>query len=149
MDQMYRVVPKAEISILNQHTFQVNYNEECTGIRKEYEVFLGKESKFCCCSYHDFCCYHMFCNHFFTILNSNLAKLDNLSPFLQDHADMTLDHNMFININETVSPSWKDETTSNKMEEQFDKLNNEFCDNTDTIHTNHRDDLNMKSSVTK
>ena len=146
---MYRVVPKAEISILDQHTFQVNYNEECTGIRKEYEVFLGKESKFCCCSYHDFCCYHMFCNHFFTILNSNLAKLDNLSPFLQNHADMTLDHNMFININETVSPSWKDETTSNKMEEQVDKLNNEFCDNTDTIHTNHRDDLNMKSSVTK
>ena len=146
---MYRVVPKAEISILDQHTFQVNYNEECTGIRKEYEVFLGKESKFCCCSYHDFCCYHMFCNHFFTILNSNLAKLDDLSPLLLDHADMTLDHNMFGNNNEINSPSWKDETTSNKMEEQVDKLNNEFCDNTDTIHTNHRDDLNMKSSVTK
>ena len=146
---MYRVVPKAEISILDQHTFQVNYNEECTGIRKEYEVFLGKESKFCCCSYHDFCCYHVFCNHFFTILNSNLAKLDDLSPLLLDHADMILDHNMFGNNNEINSPSWKDETTSNKMEEQFDKLNNEFCDNTDTIHTNHRDDLNMKSSVTK
>ena len=123
---MYRVVPKAEISILDQHTFQVNYNEECTGIRKEYEVFLGKESKFCCCSYHDFCCYHMFCNHFFTILNSNLAKLDDLSPLLLDHADMTLDHNMFGNNNEINSPSWKDETTSNKMEEQVDKLNNEF-----------------------
>ena len=146
---MYRVVPKAEISILDQHTFQVNYNEECTGIRKEYEVFLGKESKFCCCSYHDFCCYHMFCNHFFTILNSNLAKLDDLSPLLLEHADMTLDHNMFGNNNEINSPSWKDETTRNKMEEQVDKLNNEFCDNTDTIHTNHRDDLNMNSSVTK
>ena len=33
--------------------------------------------------------------------------------------------------------------------EEVDKLNNEFPKNTETIYTNHRDDLNMKSSVTK
>ena len=32
------------------------------------------------------------------------------------------------------------------MVEEVDKVNNE---NTETIYTNHRDDLNMKSSVTK
>ena len=35
------------------------------------------------------------------------------------------------------------------MVEEFDILNNEFPENTKTIYTNHRDDLIMKSSVTK
>ena len=35
------------------------------------------------------------------------------------------------------------------MVEEFDKLNNEFPENTETIYTNHRDYLIMKSSVTK
>ena len=46
---------------------------------------------------------------------------------------MILDHSMFGNNNETDSPSWKDETPSNKMVEEFDKLNNEFLENTETI----------------
>ena len=56
---------------------------------------------------------------------------------------------MFGNNNDKDSPSWKDETPSNKMVEEVDKLNNEFPKNTETIDTNHLDDLNMKSSVTK
>ena len=32
--------------------------------------------------------------------------------------------------------------------EEVDKLNNEFPENSETIYTNDRDDLNMKSSVT-
>ena len=35
------------------------------------------------------------------------------------------------------------------MVEEVDKVNNEFSENTETIDTNHLDDLNMKSSVTK
>ena len=35
------------------------------------------------------------------------------------------------------------------MVEEFDKLNNEFPENTETIYTNHRDDLIMKLLVTK
>ena len=62
---------------------------------------------------------------------------------------MILDHSIFGNNNEIDSPSWKDETRSNKMVEEVDKLNNEFPENTETIDTNHLDDLNMKSSVTK
>ena len=65
---MYRAVPKAEINRLDQHTFKVNHNEECTGIRKEYEVFLGNESKFCSCSCHDFRRYPMLCKHFLQFL---------------------------------------------------------------------------------
>ena len=56
---------------------------------------------------------------------------------------------MFGNNNEIDSPSCKDETTSNKMVEEVDKLNNEFPKNTKTIYANHRDNSNMKSSVTK
>ena len=33
--------------------------------------------------------------------------------------------------------------------EEVDKLNKEFPENTETVYTNHRDNLNMKSSVTK
>ena len=55
LEKMYRVGPKAEINRLDQHTFKVNHNEESTGIRRECEVFLGNESKFCSCSCHDFC----------------------------------------------------------------------------------------------
>ena len=62
---------------------------------------------------------------------------------------MILDHNVFGNNNEIDSPTWKDETPSNKMVEEVDKLNKEFPENTERIYTNHRDDLNMKSSVTK
>ena len=145
---MYRAVPKAEINRLDQHTFKVNHNEECTGIRKEYEMFLGNESKYCSYSCHDFRRYRMLCKHFFTIFNSNLAKFDDLSPLFLNHPYMILDHSMFDN-NEIDCPSWKDETPSNKMVEEFDKLNNEFPENTETIYTNHRDDLIMKSSVTK
>ena len=35
------------------------------------------------------------------------------------------------------------------MMEEFDKLNNEFPENTETIYTNHRDDLIMRSSAIK
>ena len=146
---MDRVVSKAEINRLDQHTFNVNHNEECAGIRKEYEVFLGNESKFCSCSCHDFRRYRMLCKHFFTIFNSNLAKFDDLSPLFLNHPYMILDHSMFGNNIEIDSPSWKDETPSNKIVEEFDKLNNEFPENTETTYSNHRDDLIMKSSVTK
>ena len=33
--------------------------------------------------------------------------------------------------------------------DEVDKLNKEFPENTETVYTNHRDNLNMKSSVTK
>ena len=78
---MYRVVAKTDINRLDQHAFKVNHNEECTGIRKEYKVFIGDESKFFSCCCHDFLCYRMLCKHFFKMFNSNLAKFDNLSPF--------------------------------------------------------------------
>ena len=97
---MYRAVPKAEINRLDQHAFKVNHNEECTGIRKEYEVFLGNETKFCSCSCHDFRDYRMVCKHFFTIFDSSLAKLDDLSPLFLNHPDMISDHSMFGNNNE-------------------------------------------------
>ena len=35
------------------------------------------------------------------------------------------------------------------MVEEVDKINNKFPENTETIDTNHLDDLNMKLSVTK
>ena len=35
------------------------------------------------------------------------------------------------------------------MVEEFDKLNNEFPENTETIYTNHRDDLIIRSSAIK
>ena len=35
------------------------------------------------------------------------------------------------------------------MVEEVDKINNKFPENTKTIDTNHLDDLNIKSSVTK
>ena len=146
---MYRVVPTAEINRLEQHAFKVNHNEECTVVRKEYEVFLGNESKFCSCSCHDFCRYRMLCKHFQTTFNSNLAKFTDLSSLFLNHPYMILDHSMFCDNNEIDSPSCKDETPSNKMVEEVDKLSNEFPENTETIYTNHRDDLNMKSSVTK
>ena len=142
---MDRVVSKAEINRLDQHTFNVNHNEECAGIRKEYEVFLGNESKFCSCSCHDFRRYRMLCKDFFTIFNSNLAKFYDLSPLFLNLPYMTLDHRLFGNNNEMDSPSWKDETPSNKIVEEVDKLNIEFPENTETIYTNHRTDLNMKS----
>ena len=104
-------------------------------------MFLGYESKFCSCSCHDF--------SRFTIFNSNFAKFDDLSSLFLNHPHMILDHSMFDNNNEIDCPSWKDETPSNKMVEEFDKLNNEFPENTETIYTNHCDDLIMKSSVTK
>ena len=85
----------------------------------------------------------------FTIFNSNLAKFVDLSPLFLNHLYMILDHSMFGNNNEIDSPSWKDETPSNKMVEEVDKLNNEFPENTKTTDTNHLGDLNMKSSVTK
>ena len=56
---------------------------------------------------------------------------------------------MFRNNNEIDSPSWKGETPSDKMMEQVDKTNNDFPENTETIDTNHLDDLNIKSSVNK
>ena len=147
---MFRVVPKAEINRLDQHTFKVNHNEECTSIRKEYKVLLGNESKFCSCNCHDFCRYRMLCKHFFTIFNSNLAKFDDLSPLFLNHPYMILDHSMFGNNNEMIdSPTWKDENPSNKMVEEVDKVNNEFPENTETIDTNHLDDFNAKPSVTK
>ena len=74
-----------------------------------------------------------FVNIFFTIFNSNLAKFDDLSPLFLDHPYMILDHSMFGNNNDIDSPSWKDETPSNKMVEEVDKLNNEFPENTKTI----------------
>ena len=43
LEKVYRVVLKPEINRLDQHTFKVNHNEECTSIRKEYEVFLGNK----------------------------------------------------------------------------------------------------------
>ena len=46
---------------------------------------------------------------------------------------MILDHNMFGNDNEIDCLSWKDETPSNKMVEEFDKLNNKSLENTETI----------------
>ena len=100
LEKMYRAVPKDEINRLDQHTFKVNHNEECTGIRKEYEVFLGNETKFCSCSCHDFRDYRMVCKHFFTIFDSSLAKLDDLSPLFLNHPDMISDHSMFGNNNE-------------------------------------------------
>ena len=144
MEKVYRVVLKPEINRLDQHTFKVNHNEECTGIRKEYEVFLRNESKFFSCIRHDFRRYRMLCKHFFTTFNSNLATFDNLN-----HPYMIFSHSMFGNNNEVDPPSCKDETPSNKMVKEVDKLNNNFPENTETIYTNHRDDLNMKSSVTK
>ena len=39
---------------------------------------------------------------------------------------MILDHNVFGNNNEIDSPTWKDETPSNKMVEEVDKLNKNF-----------------------
>ena len=149
LEKMYTVVPKAEINRLDQYTFKVNHDEECTGIKKEYEVFLGSESKFCSCSCHDFRRYRILCKHFFRIFKSKLAKFYDLSPLFVNHLYVILDHSMFGNNNETDSSSWKDETPSNKMVEEVDKLNNEFPQNTETIYTTHRDDLNMKSSVTK
>ena len=68
LEKMYRAVPKSEINRLDQREFKVNHNEECTGIRKEYEVFLGNESKFCSCSCHDFRRYRMLCKHFLQFL---------------------------------------------------------------------------------
>ena len=62
---------------------------------------------------------------------------------------MIFSHSMFGNNNEVDPPSCKDETPSNKMVKEVDKLNNNFPENTETIYTNHRDDLNMKTSVTK
>ena len=85
----------------------------------------------------------------FLQLNSHLAKFDDLSPLFLNHPYMILDHSMFGNNNEIDCPNWKDETPSNKMVEEFDKLNNKFPENTETMYTNHRDDLIMKSSVTK
>ena len=126
LEKMYRAVPKGEIKRLDQYTFKVNHNEECTGIRKEYEVFLGNESKFYRCSCHDFHRYRMLCKHFLTIFNSNSAKFDDLSPLFLNDPYMILDHSVFGDNNEISSPSWKDETPSNKMVEQFDKLKNEF-----------------------
>ena len=92
--------------------------------------------------------YGMFCKHFFTIFISNLAKFDELIPFFLNHPYMILDHSLFGSNNEIDSTSWKDETSSNKMVEEVDKLNSEFPENTETIYTNDRDGLNMKSSVT-
>ena len=109
-EKMYTVVPKAEINRLDQHTFKVNHNEECTGIKKEYEVFLGNESKFCSCSCQDFRRYRMLCKHFFLIFKSKLAKFYDLSPLFVNHPYMILDHTMFGNNNEIDSSSWKDET---------------------------------------
>ena len=91
----------------------------------------------------------MLCKHFFTIFYSNLAKFDDLSPLFLNHPYMILDHSMFGNNKEIDSPGWKNETLSNKMVEEVDKLNNEFLENTETTYTYHRDYLNMKSSVTK
>ena len=65
LENIYRAVPKAEINRLDQHTFKVNHNEECTSIKKDYIYFLGNESKFCSCSCHNFCRYRMLCKHFF------------------------------------------------------------------------------------
>ena len=36
LEKMCRVLPKAEINRLDQHTFKVNHKEECSSIRKEY-----------------------------------------------------------------------------------------------------------------
>ena len=149
LEKMCRVVPQAEINRLDQHTFNVNRNEECTVIRKGYEVFLENESKFCSCGCHDFRRYRMLCKHFFTIFDSNLAKFDDLSPLFLNHPYMILDQSMFGNNNDIGSPSRKNEIPCNNMVEEDDKLNNEFSENTETIYTNHRDDLNMKSSVIK
>ena len=121
---MYRVVPKAEINRLDQYTFIVNHNEKGTAIRKEYEAFLGNESKFCSSSCHDFCCYRMLCKQFFTNFNSNLAKFDDLSPLFLNRPYMILNHSMSRNNNEMDSPSWKDESPSNKMIEEVDKTDN-------------------------
>ena len=38
---------------------------------------------------------------------------------------------MFGNNNEIDSPIWKDETSSNKMVEEVDKMHNEFPENTE------------------
>ena len=126
LEKMYRAVPKGGIKRLDQYTFKVNHNEECTGIRKEYKVFLGNESKFYSCSCHDFHRYRMLRKQFLTIFNSNLAKFDYLSPLFLNDRYMILDHSMFGDNNEIGSPSWKDETPSNKMVEKFDKIKNEF-----------------------
>ena len=48
---------------------------------------------------------------------------------------MILDHNVFGNNNEIDSPTWKDETPSNKMVEEVDKLNKEFPENSERIYT--------------
>ena len=50
LQKMYKIVRKSEINRLDQHIFKINHNEECTGITKEYEVFLENECKFCSCS---------------------------------------------------------------------------------------------------
>ena len=121
---MYRVVSKVEINRLDQYTFIVNHNEKGTAIRKEYEAFLGNESKFCSSSCPDFCRYRMLCKQFFTNFNSNLAKFDDLSPLFLNRPYMILNHSMFRNNNEMDSPSWKDESPSNKMIEEVDKTDN-------------------------
>ena len=105
LENIYRAVPKAEINRLDQHTFKVNHNEECTSIKKDYIYFLGNESKFCSCSCHNFCRYRMLCKHFFKIFNSNLAKFNGLRPLFLNHPYMILDHSMFGNNNEIDSPS--------------------------------------------
>ena len=79
----------------------------------------------------------------------DLAKFDDLSPLFLNHLYMILDHSMFRNNNEIDSPSWKDETPSNKIMEEDDKTNNDIPENTETIDSNHLDELNIKSSVTK
>ena len=61
---MYKLVSQAKINRLDQHTFKVYHNEEFTGIRKEYEVFLGNEYKFCSSSCHDFRRCHMLFLHY-------------------------------------------------------------------------------------
>ena len=68
----------------------------------------------------------MLCKHFFTIFDSNLAKLDDLSPLFLNHPYMILDHSKFGNNNEIDSPSRKDETPSNKMVEEVDKLHKQI-----------------------
>ena len=61
---------------------------------------------------------------------------------------MILDHNRFEN-NNWNSPSLEDEAPSKKMVEENDEKNNEFPKNTQTIDSNHLDDLNIKASANK
>ena len=100
--------------------------KECAGVS-----FLDSECKFCGCSSHNFCRYHMLCKHFFIIFNSNLATIDDWSPLFLNQPYIILDHSMFGNNNEIDSPIWKDETPSNKMVEEVDKIHNEFLENTE------------------